>query len=212
MKLRLLFIFLLFAGAANCQDLQISPAGQKLKDFYLSMDVENYWLAKTHVNWETGVPDMPDAEHGNKTHCSAFIAAACERLNIYILRPPQHSQILLANAQTDWLSTAAALNDGWGKLPDNDTLFTNAQRLADVGKVVVAVYKNTDRSKPGHAALVMPSNRSAQQLTDEGPMLIMAGTHNFNYITLIKGFKSHITSWPTHEVQFFVHEGGKLGQ
>ena len=79
-------------------DLRIEPAGQQLKEFYFSLDVEHLWIAGNHVNWETGVADKPEATSENHTHCSAFVAAACKRLNMYILRPPDHSQLLLANA------------------------------------------------------------------------------------------------------------------
>ncbi|WP_461451840.1 hypothetical protein [Mucilaginibacter sp.] len=170
------------------------------------MNVEQLWIAGHHVNWETGEPDMPESKQGIKTHCSAFAAAACERLNIYILRPPQHGQVLLANAQYNWLNSYSSINQGWQKLTDNGNLFIKAQQLADDGKVVVAVCKNTIYSKPGHIALVMPSDRSETTLINEGPCIIMAGTHNFNYISLIKAFKSHITSWPSHEIDFFVHD------
>jgi len=200
-------VCLFIISTAHCQStLKIQPGGQKLKDFYLSLNVENLWLPQHHVNWETGEPDEPEAEHGNKTHCSAFIASACKRLNIYILRPPQHEQILLANAQFVWLNNGSGDKSGWTKLDDNADIYNKAQQLANQGKVVVAIYKNTDSSKPGHAALVMPANRSATQLAAEGPQLIMAGTHNYNYIALKKGFRNHITAWPSPEIAFFVHD------
>jgi hypothetical protein len=37
----------------------------------------------------------------------------------------------------------------------------------------------------------------------EGPMVIMAGTHNFNYISLKSGFGSRISAWPENEILFF---------
>jgi len=207
MKVRLLIICLLIVSTSYCQQLlKITPDGQKLKDSYLSMNVENLWIAEHHINWETGMPDMPEARQGIKTHCSAFVAAACERLDIYILRPPQHGQVLLANAQAMWLNSDEAGKTGWQELKDDDSLYENAQRLANEGKIVVAICKNPDHSKPGHVALVMPSERPIVLLEQEGPEIIMAGTHNHNYIALINGFKSHITSWPSHDIQFFVHD------
>jgi hypothetical protein len=191
------------AGAR--QILPISSAGQRLKDFYSSMNVESLWLAQHHVNWETGEPDNSEAQHGNKTHCSAFIAAACQRRGIYILRPPEHGQILLANAQADWLNSSAGRQAGWRKLPDNEELFSKAQQLANNGKVVVAIYKSPDPTKPGHAALVMPDERSAARLQSDGPEVIMAGTHNHNQISLKNGFRSHISEWPEHSIEFFEH-------
>ena len=150
MKFRLLTICLLCALNGYTQQLlKITAAGENLKQSYLSMDVEHLWIAEHHINWETGMPDRPEATEGVKTHCSAFVAAACERLDIYILRPPQHGQVLLANAQYDWLNSDDARKDGWQKLNDNDSLYENAQELANEGKVVVAICKNPDRSKPG---------------------------------------------------------------
>lgn len=189
------------------QKLTITAGGQKLKEAYLAMNVENLWIAEHQVNWETGEPDMPESTHGNKTHCSAFIAATCKKLGIYILRPPEHGQVLLANAQEDWLSSAAGKSAGWKPLTDNDDLYENAQQLANSGKIVVAIYKNTDEKKPGHAALVMPDERSIKRLAAEGPEIIMAGTHNHNNISLKNGFHSHIEEWPEHAIKFFVYTG-----
>ena len=200
-----LFI-LLAAHLLAQQKLPISPAGQRLQEFYLSLGVENAWIAGHHVNWETGEPDMPESKHGNKTHCSAFIAAACERLDIYVLRPPQHGQLLLANAQFDWLNSQESAASGWHRLKDGEGLYREAQQLANQGRVVVAIYKNTDSSKPGHAALVMPDERSERRLIDEGPELIMAGTHNHDHISLKNGFHSHIDEWPEHAILFFVND------
>jgi len=48
------------------------------------------------------VPEQPNPSH--HTHCSAFAAAVAMYLDIYLPRPPNHGQTLLANAQTQWLS------------------------------------------------------------------------------------------------------------
>src|SRR5882724_5554999 len=185
--------------------IDLKPAVLQLQSFYLSMDVENNWLSGQHVNWETGQPDMPGSAHGNKTHCSAFAAAICQKEGIYLLRPPEHGQVLLANAQFDWLHTAAAAKAGWRRLGGSDR-YLQAQTLANDGKIVLCIYKNSDPKVPGHAALVMPRARSMKLLADEGPELIMAGTHNHNYISLRNGFQSHITGWPEQEIQFFVND------
>ncbi len=54
--------------------------------------------------------------------------------------------------------------------------------------------------------LVMPDERSSTRLQQEGPELIMAGTHNHNKISLKNGFHSHISEWPEHAIEFFAHE------
>src|SRR5271155_3709392 len=98
----------------------ISPAGARLASFLDNMDVESLWLANQHVNWETGKPDRGAAYEGpgNHTHCSAFAAAAGKRLGVYMLRPPEHGQELLSNAQALWFSGAEAQKDGWRPVSD----------------------------------------------------------------------------------------------
>jgi len=199
-------ICFVLASFAYGQDLKIAPKGQKLKDTYLAMNVENLWIAGTHIDWETGLADEPGATHGIRTHCSAFVAAACEKLGIYVLRPPQHGQVLLANAQEKWLNSADAVAAGWVKINIDSNAYEKIQKLANEGKVVVAVSRNPDPKKPGHAALVMPTDCSEALLNAEGPEMIMAGEHNHNQIPLIKAFKSHIHTWPSQEVEFFMHE------
>ena len=92
-----------------------TEAGDRLAAVLDGMDVESHWLAHEHVNWETGDPDKgADYEGpGNHTHCSAFAAAAAKKLGIYLLRPPEHGQVLLANAQSGWLESAAGRKSGW---------------------------------------------------------------------------------------------------
>src|ERR1700712_3480043 len=172
--------------------IPLKEGGRRLRDFYLSLNVENGWIAGQHVNWEDGVSDHPDATSGNHTHCSAFVAAACKKLDIYILRPPEHKQELLANGQFAWLKGSEAAADGWKPVNDNNPYLT-AQKLANKGMVVVAICENPDSKKPGHAALVMPAEMSMDKMEEGGPFCIMAATHNFNKISLKNGFKSHLT-------------------
>ncbi|MGG2362411.1 hypothetical protein ACE4Z5_26075, partial [Salmonella enterica] len=83
----------------------ITPAGQRIVQLLDESDVERRWLAGDRIAWETGLPlpTAPDALPGH-THCSAYVAAMARRLGIYILRPPEHGQVLLANAQGNWLA------------------------------------------------------------------------------------------------------------
>jgi hypothetical protein len=202
-KIILLLVFIMAFISFHAQPvISIDRKGEALRDFYLSLNVENLWIAGNHVNWQTGEADKPDASSGNHTHCSAFAAAACKRLNIYILRPPDHKQVLLANAQYDWLGGSAAMADGW-KLITGNNVYETAQRFSNNGYVVVAICKNPDESKPGHTALVMPDERSERKLADDGPVVIMAGTHNHNKISLKAGFISHLSAWPEQTVSFY---------
>jgi hypothetical protein len=200
------FLLLLAHPLLNGQNtIRITPQGEALKSFYHSLNVENHWIAGNHVNWETGEPDKPEAQSSTHTHCSAFVAAACKKMNFYILRPPEHDQLLLANAQYEWLPTQEAVNAGW-KLIWGAQAFINAQELANNGKVVVAICMNPDLKKPGHAALVMPAETTTNKIGDDGPFVIMAGTHNFNKISLKHGFMSHIISWPATNILFYYND------
>ena len=206
MKKILALLILIASSNAFAQSIiNIDSAGLKLQKFYLSMNVENLWIAGHHINWQTGEPDKPEASQGIKTHCSAFVAAACNNLNIYILRPPQHGQVLLADAQFAWLQTIEARNAGWRRITGDDAYKTyiQAQQFANTGYIVIAVWNNPLKNKPGHIALVMPKEISVDKINESGPVVIMAGTHNYNYISLANGFKHHINEWPEKEILFY---------
>lgn len=166
-----------------------------------ALDVESHWPAGVHVNWQTGVPDgKPEKTEGKHTHCSAFVAAAAKQAGIYILRPPEHGQILLANAQYDWLG-AEGREKGWKEVADGN----EAQRLANQGWFVVATYRNHKDNKPGHIAIVRPSDKSAAALAEEGPEITQAGGTNYRSTTVRKGFAGHPAAWKNHEVRYYVH-------
>ncbi|MBS1591698.1 MAG: hypothetical protein JST07_06260 [Bacteroidetes bacterium] len=188
-----LFSILLSVTCIGQQTISVNSEGKCLRDFYIKEDVANKWLSGHHINWETGESDNPNATKGIKTHCSAFVAAACKQLNIYILRPPQHKQELLANAQFDWLNSEDAIQQGWKKIIDNPLI--EAERLANEGYVVIASTKNSNSHKPGHIALIIPKETSNKELTEKGPFLIQAAQTNGYDIYLRNGFKSHIKDW-----------------
>lgn len=176
--------------------------GRKLAVFLDGLQVESRWPAGVHVNWETGEPDGK-AEHfeGKHTHCSAFVASAAKQLGVYILRPPEHGQTLLANAQYDWLRDQGAAH-GWTPLPDG----YEAQRAANRGFLVVAAYKNHSSDKPGHIAIVRPSGKTRAEILDEGPQIIQAGGHNYASTPLRRGFADHPAAWNNNEVVYYEHD------
>jgi len=174
-----------------------TPAGRRLARVLDGMDVEHHWLPGIRVSWRSGQPTQPRRHAA--THCSAFAAAACDRLGVYILRPPTHSQILLANAQQRWLQTRGRA-DGWWPV----STWQEAQQLANQGEVVVASYRNPNPQRPGHIALVRPSGRSAGSIATDGPEVIWAGRHNRNSGTLLEGFGHH----PKDAILFFTHHAG----
>jgi hypothetical protein len=208
-KLKATFLFLIIFTSAFCQTIKVDSVGMKLRQFYLNKNVENKWIAGQHINWETGEPDNPNATKGIKTHCSAFVASVCKQKNIYILRPPEHKTGLLANAQFDWLFSEEAYKIGWRQLIDS--IYEKAQELANKGYIVAAVYKNANPKKPGHIALVMPTEKSIEDLYNEGPTLIQAGQINQNSIILKNAFKHHIKEWSsaTKNIIFFYNVNNK---
>ena len=184
------------AGAAA-----ITEDGVKLQRFLDNTHVESLWPAGVHVAWETGVPDgKPEHGEGKHTHCSAFVAAVGKRLGIYILRPPEHGQVLLANAQYEWLADAGA-ERGWKPVAGSET----AQQLANRGMLVVAAYRNHRDDKPGHIAIVRPSTKLASQIEREGPQVTQAGGTNYLSTSLQRGFAGHAAAWERHEVRYYAH-------
>jgi hypothetical protein len=166
-----------------------------------SLDVEHRWIAGAHVDWRTGLPDgSSETLPGHHTHCSAFVAAAAEKLGVYILRPPEHGQVLLANAQYEWLGEDGA-GSGWRRL---DGLL-EAQLFANRGFLVVASYRSHRDNKPGHIAIVLPGDKSAEEIEAEGPNVMQAATVNSASISLRAGFAGHPHAWVDREVAFYAH-------
>ncbi len=185
----------LFGGDASTS----SSKGAELTAFYDSLPVETKWLSGAKVDWRSGDP-LPGDKPG-KTHCSAFAAAACERLGVYLLRPPEHPQNGLANAQYDWLLSKGA-ERGWRRLSSME----EAQKAASDGLLVVAVLKNPEPSKPGHIALVRPGAKRKAELEKDGPDVIQAGGTNYKSTTLKNGFRRHPGAFEAREILFFSHE------
>lgn len=141
---------------------------------------------------------------GDETHCSAFAAAAADSLGIYLLHPPEHSHVLLANAQYAWLASDAARKAGWKPVVDAPA----AQRLANAGQLVVAIYRNPDLQKPGHVALVRPEALELARIDRAGPQIAQAGYVNSSSIDLQTGFDRHPGAWLAGGrggVRFYAH-------
>lgn len=161
----------------------ISPAGEKLNVFLDSLDVSNKWLPYHQVNWRTGEQLSRYRNSALGTHCSTFVAAAATKLGVYILRPPEHDGPL-ANAQYYWLR-AKGNKHGWAVVENN----INAQRIANQGCLVVIAYANPNNRKPGHIAIVRPSDKSRAEIVTRGPQIIQAGKKNYNSTALTSGFR-----------------------
>ena len=191
-----------FSGLARpAFALSLSPAGKKLAAALDALEVEKHWIAGAHVDWETGDPDgRPLAGEGKHTHCSAFVAAAAKRLGVYILRPPEHGQTLLANAQFDWLLGEGPAA-GWRGIGDP----LSAQDFANRGQLVVASYQNHYENLPGHIAIVRPDAKPDPLVVEEGPQVIQAGARNSSSISMREGFAGHPAAWSRQEARFFTH-------
>jgi hypothetical protein len=206
-KIFLTLFTLLFAIYSFSQQL-ITPdsTGRELQKFYLSQHVDSLWITGHHVDWETGKPDNPNAKIDIGSHCSAFVASVCKQKNIFILRPPAHDTELLANAQYNWLHSADAAKKGWKIITQNR--METAQRLADSGVVVVAVFKNSNPNWSGHISLIMPTEITTDSIAASGPIMIQAGRTNSNYITFKQVFGHLIKKWPptAKDISFFYYD------
>jgi hypothetical protein len=167
----------------------ITPAGERLARFLDGTGVDHLWLIGNHVNWETGEATGPSGKP-TSTHCSAFVGAVTERLGVYVLRPPEHGQILLANAQLRWLRDAGTAT-GWRSLPDP----VAAQAAANRGELVVEAFENPDLMRPGHIAVVRPSEQSRGELDRDGPREVQAGETNALDTSTKLGFRHHPGAW-----------------
>jgi hypothetical protein len=194
-------VLIALAGAARADDI-VTPQAQAMIQALDAMGVESKWIAGQHVYWETGLPTgVPETKPGKHTHCSAFVAAAAKTLGVYILRPPQHRQQLLANAQNEWLAEDGA-TQGWTKLADAG----EAQAAANRGQLVVASYRNHHDDRPGHIAIVRPGTKTAEQIAAQGPDVIQAGAINRTSISVKDAFAGHPAAWRDHEIVYYAHD------
>ncbi len=203
--LSILSAMLLTAAASQASKAEgnvISPKGEALAVILDGTSVESKWPAGVHINWQTGIPDgKPVSEHGRHTHCSAFVASTAKQLGVYILRPPEHGQELLANAQSEWLPEEG-VREGWHRLKDG----IEAQSAANRGELVVASYHNHKDNKPGHIAIVRPSAKDLHALAADGPDVIQAATVNKNRTTVREGFAGHPSAWRNSEIEYYAHD------
>lgn len=195
----------------------MATGGAELTTFLDALDVESLWIAGHHVDWATGESDTPNPDGSEaKSHCSAFLAALADRLGIYVLRPPDYPQELLANRQVHWLSgepfkhapdNAAAL--GWRSLGTSggDGALSQAAAEAQTGHLVVAGFAeppgSTGDQAPGHVCVVRP--QAPDSVGSDGPLMISAGEQNWRKAHMAHVFENHSGAWPD-AISLFVHD------
>jgi hypothetical protein len=81
----------------------------------------------------------------------------------------------------------------------------DAQNRANLGDLVVAVYRNHHNDKPGHIAIVRPDDKTIADIEHDGPQVTQAGSTNHRSISLRLGFAGHPLAWEGHEVRFYAH-------
>jgi hypothetical protein len=201
-QFRLLLAAIVLAGlTAPVRAQTVSAEGQRLAKLLDGMDVDHLWISKEYVHWKSGKPiDKPVNDEKPHTHCSAFAAAVADRLNIYLLHPPEHGATDLANAQCDWLPGPGAAQ-GWQPVSTPE----EAQALANAGNLVVAVFKEDDPKRHGHAAVIRPAEKSRAQIEAEGPQVAQAGMENYSNAPLATGFRHHPGAWENRRVRFYAH-------
>lgn len=207
MKTNSLLLLILLAFLSACASPPccgpVTERASKLNQFYDQTNVESLWKNGIHVDWKTGISDKPADYQGpdRYSHCSAFVASMTMKLGAYVLRPPEHPETFLASAQSKWLMTAEAKKEGWIQLKD----MQEAQKDANAGKLVVAAFISPVEFKPGHIAIVRPSEKSIEVLNAEGPQIIQAGKYNYNSTSVAKGFGSHKNAFPD-KILYFSHQ------
>jgi len=190
------------ADASNLCCGVVSPEGQRLDTLIDSMHVEKLWQPQVHIDWETGQQDRPLTYSGpdRATHCSSFTASLGEKLGVYLLRPPEHPQQLLASAQAEWFHSKEGVKDGWTPIADA----RQAQTLANQGEVVMVVYESPDPHRPGHIAVVRPYAKTSADLDANGVQTAQAGAINFSSGVARVSFAKHEGAWP-NGIRYFAH-------
>jgi hypothetical protein len=184
----------------------ITPAGHRLIVVLDSMDVEHRWPKDQPIEWDSGLPTGPVGSeiHDPDTHCSAFTAAVGKRVGVYMPRPPIYSQIRLSEAQLSYFDSASGRDEGWRRVDTPE----EAQALANQGMlVIVGRMGHTSKydPRPGHIAVVRPSERTEAQLSESGVQITQAGAHNWRSTTAKGGFHHEPGQLPVN-LQYFAHD------
>ena len=122
--------------------------------------------------------------------------------------PPPHYGTIPANTGWVQISSCSAINDqiqsldctglaNPSALTATDTMLV-AQRLANLGHLVIASFKAPLSNVPGHITAIRPSAKSNVVILGEGPDTISAGLHNSTNTSLRQAFNVHSCNGGEH--------------
>jgi len=126
--------------------------------------------------------------------------------------PPPDYDPIPANSGWSQLTSCSAINaqipslDCSGLTHASSLTATDAmivaQRLANLGYLVIASFKAANADKPGHITAVRPSLKSTQIINGEGPDTISAGQHNSANTSLRQAFNVHSCNGGEHNPDY----------
>ena len=124
-----------------------------------------------------------------------------KKLGVHLLNPIEFPYVFLASAQAKWLLSDDGITNGWRKI----LTMKEAQRLANNGEIVIAIFASVIENKSGHIAILRPSLKSSAELEVDGPQVIQAGANNFSSTNVRIAFSHHKNAFPS-KILYFQHE------
>ena len=121
----------------------------------------------------------------------------------YWTRDPSRGDPAAPTSNSDWVAllgsnalqlrnpTVSAAAGGTDGLVLGQQTLVIAQRLANLGHLVIASYRATDARTPGHLAVVRAGDKSLAELQADGPVVISAGVLNAASTTVREAFEAH---------------------
>ena len=121
----------------------------------------------------------------------------------YWTRDPNRGDPAAPSSSSDWVSVmdgnalrlqnavVAAVAAGTEALVVGEQMLVIAQRLANLGHLVIASFRASEAHTPGHLAVVRVSEKSLAQLQADGPDVISAGAQNALRASVREAFDVH---------------------
>lgn len=157
----------------------------KLENVLNSMDLTTKWLPGYNVDCLTGERVKNKSTTVSSSHCSCFVFAVCNKMNVKMIGTPEYKQYHLATNQMKWLRTNEAKECGWREINGNlKEKYITSQKKANDGYLVIAGVEQDNQIR-GHIAIVRPSNKLKFYVVREGPEVMSSSTIN-TYSSSIK--------------------------